>query len=187
MINHLTVLNVILHIHGLVPERRNSIANALELRLSCTNPSIFSCCLHSEAGEAGKDQVQCTVGCSDLSENVKFYHHGGQRPPGARPPGASAGLGSGTCGEYMMMARECFPDYWPFVRGIHRSPVDSPHIGPVIWSFDVFFMFSWTCCWINSYQWSEIPWHSYDITGINTARCHNLFSDHRAWINNYIQ
>ena len=26
---------------GLVQERRNSIANALELRLSCTNPSIY--------------------------------------------------------------------------------------------------------------------------------------------------
>ena len=29
------------HIDGLVQERRNSIANALELRLSCTNPSIW--------------------------------------------------------------------------------------------------------------------------------------------------
>ena len=28
------------HINGLVQERRNSIANTLELRLSCTNPSI---------------------------------------------------------------------------------------------------------------------------------------------------
>ena len=30
------------HIDGLVQERRNSIANALELRLSCINPSISS-------------------------------------------------------------------------------------------------------------------------------------------------
>ena len=29
------------NIHGLVQERRNSIANALELRLSCTKPSIW--------------------------------------------------------------------------------------------------------------------------------------------------
>ena len=28
------------YIDGLMQERRNSIANALELRLSCTNPSI---------------------------------------------------------------------------------------------------------------------------------------------------
>ena len=32
-----------------------------------------------------------------------------------------------------------FPYYGPFVRGIHRSPVDSPHKGPVMRSFDVFF------------------------------------------------
>ena len=31
------------HVDGLVQERRNSIAKALELRLSCTNPSI---CMH---------------------------------------------------------------------------------------------------------------------------------------------
>ena len=30
----------ICYIDGLVQEKRNSIANALELRLSCTNPSI---------------------------------------------------------------------------------------------------------------------------------------------------
>ena len=32
-----------------------------------------------------------------------------------------------------------FPRYWLFVRGIHRSPVNSPHIGPITRSFDVFF------------------------------------------------
>ena len=30
-----------LYIDGLVQDKRNSIANALELRLSCTNPSIW--------------------------------------------------------------------------------------------------------------------------------------------------
>ena len=34
---------------------------------------------------------------------------------------------------------ETFPRYWPFVRGIHRSPVNSPHKGPVTRGFDVFF------------------------------------------------
>ena len=29
------------HFDGLMQERRNSIANAMELRLSCTNPSIY--------------------------------------------------------------------------------------------------------------------------------------------------
>ena len=36
------------------------------------------------------------------------------------------------------MARKHFPHYWPFVRGIHQSPVDS---------------------W-----WYEMPWHSCEVT-----------------------
>ena len=32
-----------------------------------------------------------------------------------------------------------FPRYWPFARGIHRSPVNSPAQRPVTRSFDVFF------------------------------------------------
>ena len=33
-----------------------------------------------------------------------------------------------------------FPRYWPFVRGIHRSPVNFPHSQrPVTRSFDIFF------------------------------------------------
>ena len=31
-----------------------------------------------------------------------------------------------------------FPRYWPFVRGNHRSTVNSPRKGPVTRSFDVF-------------------------------------------------
>ena len=28
-----------------------------------------------------------------------------------------------------------FPRYWPFVRGIHRSPMKSPHKGQKLWCF----------------------------------------------------
>ena len=35
------LLGNIVHVDGLVQERRNSIANALELRLSYTNPSVY--------------------------------------------------------------------------------------------------------------------------------------------------
>ena len=38
-----------------------------------------------------------------------------------------------------------FPCYWPFVRGIHRSPVASPCKGQ--WSRAL--MFSFTCTWKN--------------------------------------
>ena len=38
-----------------------------------------------------------------------------------------------------------FPLYWPFVRGIHRTPVNSPHKGQ--WRGAL--MFSFICAWMN--------------------------------------
>ena len=40
-----------------------------------------------------------------------------------------------------------FPRYWPFVRGIHRSPVNFPHKGQ--WHGAL--MFSLICVWINDW------------------------------------
>ena len=40
--NFLCCMNKILHINGLMQEKRNSIANAVELHLYCPNPSIYS-------------------------------------------------------------------------------------------------------------------------------------------------
>ena len=40
-----------------------------------------------------------------------------------------------------------FPRYWPFVRGIHRSPVNSSHKGQ--WRGAL--MFSLICVWMNSW------------------------------------
>ena len=42
---------------------------------------------------------------------------------------------------------ETFPRYWPFVRGIHRSPVNSPH--KCQWCGAL--MFSLICVWINGW------------------------------------
>ena len=41
-----------------------------------------------------------------------------------------------------------FPRYWPFVRGIHRWPVNSPHKGQ--WCRTL--MFSLICAWTNSWE-----------------------------------
>ena len=42
---------------------------------------------------------------------------------------------------------ETFPRYWPFVLGIHRSPVNSPHKGQ--WRGAL--IFSLICVWINGW------------------------------------
>ena len=59
-----------------------------------------------------------------------------------------------------------FPRYWPFVRGIHRSPVNSPHKG--LWRGAL--MFSLICArsngWVNNGEAGDLRRHRahYDVT-----------------------
>ena len=59
-----------------------------------------------------------------------------------------------------------FPYYWPFVNGIHRWPVDSPHKGQ--WRGALMFplIFAWTNRWVNSRYASDLKRHRarYDVT-----------------------
>ena len=57
-----------------------------------------------------------------------------------------------------------FPRYWPFVRGIHRSPVNSPHKGQ--WRGAL--MFSMICVWINGWV---------NISEAGDLRCHRAHYD----------
>ena len=58
-----------------------------------------------------------------------------------------------------------FPRYWSFVRGIHRSPVNSPHKGQ--WRGTL--MFSLICrpinCWVNNREAGDLRHHRahYDV------------------------
>ena len=54
---------------------------------------------------------------------------------------------------------EHFPWYWPFVRGIHRSPVDSPHKGQ--WRRALRFSLTrdWTNGWANSRDTGDLRHH----------------------------
>ena len=70
-----------------------------------------------------------------------------------------------------------FPRYWPFVRGIHRSPVNSQHKGQ--WRGAL--MFSLICTWINGWvnncEASDLRRHRahYDVTimvySVEVATC----------------
>ena len=55
-----------------------------------------------------------------------------------------------------------FPCYWPFVRGIHRSPVNSPHKGQ--WSGAL--MFSLICAWRNNWA------HNQDASDLRRHHAH---------------
>ena len=45
--------------------------------------------------------------------------------------------------------RKHFPRYLPFVRGTHRSTVNSPHKGQWRGALILFFIFAWTNGWAN--------------------------------------
>ena len=58
-----------------------------------------------------------------------------------------------------------FPRYWPFVRGIHRSPVNSPHKGQ--WRGALIFpvICAWINDWVNNRDAGDLRRHRahYDI------------------------
>ena len=54
-----------------------------------------------------------------------------------------------------VMTWKHFPNYWPFVWGIHQWRVDSPHIGPVTCSF-------WCFLWCMSEQMFTLKKCTYD-------------------------
>ena len=69
-----------------------------------------------------------------------------------------------------------FPRYWPFVRGIHRSPVNSPHKGQ--WRRAL--MFSLICVWINGWvnngEAGDLRRYRahYDVTVMDKSTCYTV-------------
>ena len=66
-----------------------------------------------------------------------------------------------------------FPRYWPFVRGIHRSSVNSPHKGQ--WRGAL--MFSFICArihdWVNNGEAGDLRRHRahYDVIVMTSITC----------------
>ena len=61
---------------------------------------------------------------------------------------------------------ETFPRYWPFVRGIHRSPVNSPHKGQWRGALMFSLIYAWTNGWLNNQYAGDLRRHRahYDVT-----------------------
>ena len=78
-----------------------------------------------------------------------------------------------SCGEFHcndVMTWKCFPYYWPLMKGIHWSPMDSPHKGSVMQSLDVFCVvhYTWRSCWTNVQVSDDLECH--DITVMPLGR-----------------
>ena len=98
-------------------------------------------------------RVYFTLECFEFSSNFEFDRNmlsgTGARTttkqhqsPALLPP-----LPPETDESWWRHQMETFPRYWVFVRGIHRSPVNSPHKGQ--WRGSL--MFSLICAWTNGW------------------------------------
>ena len=80
-----------------------------------------------------------------------------------------------------VIKRKHFPRYWTFVRGIHRSPVDSPHKGQWRGTLMFSFIYAWTNGWVNNRDAGDLRHHRahYDVTVMSfiTFGAHRIFAD----------
>ena len=62
-----------------------------------------------------------------------------------------------------------FPRYWPFVRGIQRSPVNSPHKGQWCGALTFSLICVWINCWVNNSEAGDLRRYRahYDVTVMN--------------------
>ena len=75
-----------------------------------------------------------------------------------------------------------FPCYWPFVRGIHRWPVNSPNKGQWCGALMFSMIYAWINGWVNNREAGDLRCHRahYDVAvmkfrGIKT-RCTDHFT-----------
>ena len=65
-----------------------------------------------------------------------------------------------------------YPRYWPFVRGIHRSPVNSPHKGQWRGALVFSLICAWINGWVNNREAGDLRRHraQYDVTVIRDCK-----------------
>ena len=62
-----------------------------------------------------------------------------------------------------------YPRYWPFVRGIHRWPVNSPHKGQWRGALILSFICAWINGWVNNAEASDLGRHRTRYVGFTVA------------------
>ena len=71
---------------------------------------------------------------------------------------------------YALIKSKHFRRHWPFVRGIHRSPMNSPHKGQGRGALMFSLICAWTNAWANNRDAGDLRRHHahYDVTVMNT-------------------
>ena len=65
-----------------------------------------------------------------------------------------------------MMTSSNFLRYWPFARGMHRLPVNSPHKGQWRGALMLSFIYAWINSWVNNREADDFRRHRahYDVS-----------------------
>ena len=71
-----------------------------------------------------------------------------------------------------------FPRYWPFVREIHRPPVNFPHNGQLRGALMFSLIYAWTNGWVKSREAGDWRRHRdhYDVTVMDSLKLCILFT-----------
>ena len=111
------------------------------------------------------------------SFSMPWHHHGNYTPASTKLKGGYTGITLSVCPSVLpsqgqifyhddVMKWKHFPCYWPFVRGIHRLPVNSPHKGQ--WRGTLMFSLIWVWMngWVNNREAGDLRHHRthYDVT-----------------------
>ena len=82
-----------------------------------------------------------------------------------------------------------FPRYWPFVRGIHRSPVNSPHKGQWRGALIFSFICVWINSWVNNREAGDVRRYraQYDVIIMRPDPIKNVSADNFPNINDVLQ
>ena len=148
------------HIIGLIQRRFNSIANALELHHPCIHPSRSFCYVQV---------IQTFQNPIPQFHDFILHEHVPYHVPW-------------WCDEHGHVF--C-------VKGTHWYTVtlDSPHTGPIMWSFDISFVVSLNKLLkkLLSCQWFQMPWYSCDNTVMETHQPQTTdlgcYDDMDSWYN----
>ena len=83
----------------------------------------------------------------------------------------------------VLKCRKHFPRYWPFVRGIHRWPVNSPHKGQWRGAFMFSLIDAWTNDWINDHNAGNLRRHRahYDVIVIMILDMYEIETSYLDW------
>ena len=135
-----------------------SLICTAELRLSCTNPSISAC--RAGIQIIGFQNMFCFITATELFSQcwsfIRVILYKCQRVSNHYQLDCLLNnlFRLTTTKENIQI-----PHYWPFVRGIHQWPVDSPHKGPAMWKTfpcnDMIMVAVYQCWHGSGYEWSN--------------------------------